>query len=348
MAGVGGWLTGWIDWNKNGTFQAGERLVWTDASGNSLGNEAALNPGTHNLRITAPAGVTGPVAARFRWGEQGLSFSGPANIGEVEDYLLAASTVAMFAGDYNGDNKVDTADYVVWRKYMGTNTVLPNDTTPGSVGQEDFVVWKQNYGNLNGAGAGGGSGAALADAGSSSSSPATSGSGSGTSSTTPPTRVAVPLFSNEAMLAYARVNSMAAASIATAPVLTVVPQAPSVTPSVDSSPSVIESPSVVLSPSVPVAPANSISSLLAIFTADASTSVSIAPSASFTEAEALTTGAGQSYADLLLLDQALAELDDDTSDEDAPLCDRRTSEDENTDDLAVAAVFEDESNWWSL
>jgi hypothetical protein len=48
---------------------------------------------------------------------------------------------------------------------------------------------------------------------------------------------------------------------------------------------------------------------------------------------------------LLLLDQAIAELDD--SDEDAPLNDRNGEEDEYSE-LALAAAFDDDSAWWSL
>jgi hypothetical protein len=48
-------------------------------------------------------------------------------------------------GDYNGDGVVDAADYVVWRKNVGLNTTLPNDSTPG-VTQQDYDAWRSNYG----------------------------------------------------------------------------------------------------------------------------------------------------------------------------------------------------------
>jgi hypothetical protein len=48
---------------------------------------------------------------------------------------------------------------------------------------------------------------------------------------------------------------------------------------------------------------------------------------------------------LLLLDRAIAELED--SDDETPLADRR-AEDEGYDDLALAAVFDDDSTWWSV
>ena len=49
------------------------------------------------------------------------------------------------AGDYNNDVIVNTADYVMWRDRLGSQTGLPNDATPG-VDAGDYVVWKANFG----------------------------------------------------------------------------------------------------------------------------------------------------------------------------------------------------------
>jgi hypothetical protein len=43
-------------------------------------------------------------------------------------------------GDYNGDGKVDAADYVVWRKNGGT--------------QQEYEDWRNNYGAMSGSGNG--------------------------------------------------------------------------------------------------------------------------------------------------------------------------------------------------
>jgi predicted outer membrane repeat protein len=49
-------------------------------------------------------------------------------------------------GDYNGNDTVDAADYVVWRKFLNTATTLPNDATPG-VDDSDYGAWRMNFGN---------------------------------------------------------------------------------------------------------------------------------------------------------------------------------------------------------
>ncbi|MCA9241590.1 MAG: hypothetical protein KDA37_15375, partial [Planctomycetales bacterium] len=40
----------------------------------------------------------------------------------------------------------DAADYTVWRDHLATGEPLPNDPTPGSVSQDDYQVWRSNYG----------------------------------------------------------------------------------------------------------------------------------------------------------------------------------------------------------
>jgi hypothetical protein len=53
-------------------------------------------------------------------------------------------------GDYNDDDKVDAADYTVWRDQLGSATALPNDDTPG-VMEDDYTRWKNQIG-MNGSG----------------------------------------------------------------------------------------------------------------------------------------------------------------------------------------------------
>jgi hypothetical protein len=55
------------------------------------------------------------------------------------------------AGDYNGDNEVDAADYVVWRAAITGDVTLANETaSPGVVDQADFEAWRANFGATTG------------------------------------------------------------------------------------------------------------------------------------------------------------------------------------------------------
>jgi hypothetical protein len=57
-------------------------------------------------------------------------------------------------GDYNNNDIVDAADYVLWRKYLGSDTQLENevpDVTSGSVTADDYDAWRARFGNASGA-----------------------------------------------------------------------------------------------------------------------------------------------------------------------------------------------------
>jgi hypothetical protein len=68
-------------------------------------------------------------------------------------FMLQLPISVDLPGDYNDDDKVDGADYVLWRKNLGANILLPNDTTPGSVIAADYDVWRGNVGATVGDGA---------------------------------------------------------------------------------------------------------------------------------------------------------------------------------------------------
>jgi hypothetical protein len=69
--------------------------------------------------------------------------------------LIAKSIPALLDGDYNGDDIVDAADYVVWRRLHGqTGTGLPADGTgpngmPDDVVDElDYNFWSAHFGSM--------------------------------------------------------------------------------------------------------------------------------------------------------------------------------------------------------
>jgi hypothetical protein len=99
----------------------------------------------------SPANATGVLITAHQY----TDLVNGGNIGNVQIDAVIVSLVNL-PGDYNLDNVVNAADYVVWRKNLGGATSLPNDDTAG-VGQDDFTRWRANFGKMLGSGSGAGS-----------------------------------------------------------------------------------------------------------------------------------------------------------------------------------------------
>jgi hypothetical protein len=76
-----------------------------------------------------------------------------ANRLTVDDVSLTSIPGILLPGDYNDDNLVDAADYVVWRKNQGTMNTLPNDPHGGTIDADQYNTWQTNFGDSPGAGA---------------------------------------------------------------------------------------------------------------------------------------------------------------------------------------------------
>jgi hypothetical protein len=90
---------------------------------------------------------------------------GRVDIGAVE---FQPPPGALFVGDYNLNGVVDAADYVMWRKTLGT-TGLPaysgaDGDGDGTVDADDCDVWEANFGEAS-SGSGGGQATASVDSG---------------------------------------------------------------------------------------------------------------------------------------------------------------------------------------
>jgi hypothetical protein len=74
---------------------------------------------------------------------------------------VVQASQSQLAGDYNRDGSVNTADYVVWRKTLGTTGVPAfsgaDGDGDGTIDPGDLAVWKANYGDTLALGAGSGS-----------------------------------------------------------------------------------------------------------------------------------------------------------------------------------------------
>jgi hypothetical protein len=82
------------------------------------------------------------------------SFSGATTIGGGEFYLdniqaLSAIEPPVTTGDYNGNDIVDAADYVIWRKNLGQPVAMNGDgadgNANGTVDPDDYNVWRMNF-----------------------------------------------------------------------------------------------------------------------------------------------------------------------------------------------------------
>ncbi|MCD4735564.1 MAG: hypothetical protein K8R53_05940 [Bacteroidales bacterium] len=84
-----GYLNAWMDFNADGD--------WAD-TGEQIFTDQYLNWGTNNLTIAIPASATaGETFTRFRLSsETGLSYTGSANNGEVEDYKVTIANAFDF------------------------------------------------------------------------------------------------------------------------------------------------------------------------------------------------------------------------------------------------------------
>lgn len=86
MASVAGMLNAWIDFDADGTWQDPGEQIFIDLR---------LNPGLNELAFDTPLLATaGPTYARFRFNtDGGLSATGAAFDGEVEDYRISVGAV---------------------------------------------------------------------------------------------------------------------------------------------------------------------------------------------------------------------------------------------------------------
>ena len=112
VTGAGGFLQGWIDFDGNGAFDAGEQVA-TDLQDDGADDDVTANDGVITFDVDVPvAATTDQTFARFRWSTTaGLDATTPAPDGEVEDYAvtLAPATdpggpsgVCPFVTDFDG------------------------------------------------------------------------------------------------------------------------------------------------------------------------------------------------------------------------------------------------------
>ncbi|MDB6031656.1 MAG: C-terminal target protein, partial [Verrucomicrobiales bacterium] len=133
VASTNGFLDTWVDFNNNGTWADGSEQVFT---------KALLQAGTNHLSFSVPdSAVPGAVFARFRFSTQGgLDYFGPAQDGEVEDYLVSISPAADLGVQIEGQPSVSSLasnlNYVIKVRNSGpsvaTGVVITNILPAGA------------------------------------------------------------------------------------------------------------------------------------------------------------------------------------------------------------------------
>jgi hypothetical protein len=111
---------------------------------------------THALMLSSPAINRGSNRLAVSTDQRGASHSrvvgGQADIGAFE---VQAFDGPDLPGDYNRNDVVDAADYVIWRKTLGTfaaNLFAGADGDGnGRIDTEDYSVWRTRFGAINSA-----------------------------------------------------------------------------------------------------------------------------------------------------------------------------------------------------
>jgi hypothetical protein len=110
-----------------------------------VGNTSTPLSVTGQTTLTSVQG-DGTEASRFNDGTYNLTMSIERNAaGElmVNSSIVGVGNRVALRGDFNDDNFIDAADYVIWRK----GGPLANDDTPVDVSEEDYVTdWLPQFG----------------------------------------------------------------------------------------------------------------------------------------------------------------------------------------------------------
>jgi hypothetical protein len=121
-----------------------------DVSGDEDGTDAALNGGNDHL-VTFDTSSLGAKTGM-------ITVSSSSQAVENGLWTLPVEFEVVLAGDYNGNGMVDSADYVVWRNTVGSESDFSADGTgPGGIPDRvvdrlDYDFWKQHYNPALGSG----------------------------------------------------------------------------------------------------------------------------------------------------------------------------------------------------
>jgi GH35 family endo-1,4-beta-xylanase len=156
------------NWNSFAITPAGK--VWQDQLGIQNWDGDPNNGWT--TQLTATAAADGSISFSGFYGDYELTVGGKVYqlslTKGVTQYELG-DPLAL-AGDFNGDGKVDAADYSVWRNHLNSTYDLHGNGneeggSAGRVDQADYQLWRANFGRTSGTGTGSVAGSALPEPG---------------------------------------------------------------------------------------------------------------------------------------------------------------------------------------
>ena len=142
------WATGWMSANAGKEITASNHLalIFTDWEA-SYGARQMLQGNITNYDAVVHL-VTDDIFLNLRFTEW-LSFGDFA-------YTRSSPSVVAPTGDYNGNNVVDAADYVVWRKTLDQSASPAGSgadgNSSGQVEAGDYTYWRERFGNAAGSG----------------------------------------------------------------------------------------------------------------------------------------------------------------------------------------------------
>ncbi len=136
-----------IEWDKNATTDVNEIRFYVDGNLHFTVDE---NSSMSDANFTTAKNIILNLAVG---GDFGGDPDGTTVFPQTMliDYVRVWHRQTGLTGDYNGDGRVDAADYVVWRKSVGQSGIglIADGSGNGSVGQEDYDDWRQNFGSNN-------------------------------------------------------------------------------------------------------------------------------------------------------------------------------------------------------
>lgn len=142
------WATALLPANEGKTIAATnwQQLTfapWADAYG-GRGFTLSGNITTHNAVVKL---VTDDIYLN-------LMFTGFNSSGFFMYERSTAVAAPALTGDYNHNNVVDAADYIVWRKTLGTSNLAADGNQNGQIDAGDYDVWRARFGQTAVSGAG--------------------------------------------------------------------------------------------------------------------------------------------------------------------------------------------------